>query len=145
MAKKTTESLLTFDIKNIIIPLKFGANMKILIVDDSKEIRDRILRLIASKTDFTKVLQAETLHQAKEIISGETPEVLLLDIKLPDGTAFDILDSIDRTTYSPIIIILTNYDLPSYREEAREKGASYFFDKATEFLDLRDTLQGFKN
>lgn len=119
--------------------------MKILIVDDSKEIRDRIFRLIVTKTSFTKVLQAETLQQAKKIISEETPEVLLLDIQLPDGTAFDILDSIDRTTYSPTIIILTNYNLPSYREEAREKGASYFFDKSTEFLDLRDTLQSLKN
>lgn len=119
--------------------------MKILIVDDSKEIRDRILRLIASNTVFTKVLQAETLHQAKKIISEENPEVLLLDIQLPDGTAFDILDSINRKTYSPIIIILTNYNLLSYREEAREKGAAYFFDKSTEFLDLRDTLQSLQN
>ncbi|MEW6702768.1 MAG: response regulator, partial [Bacteroidota bacterium] len=98
--------------------------MKILIVDDSKEIRDRVLRLVVTNSVFTKVLQTETLYEAKKIISDEFPEVLLLDIQLPDGTAFDILDSIELKIYSPIIIILTNYNLPSYREEAKEKGAS---------------------
>ncbi|MCL4547357.1 MAG: response regulator [Bacteroidetes bacterium] len=119
--------------------------MKILIVDDSKEIRDRVLRLVAANGAFTEVLQAETLREAKSIVSNKLPEVLLLDIQLPDGTAFDILDSIDRKNYSPIIIILTNYNLASYREEASEKGASYFFDKSTEFLDLRNMLQSLKN
>lgn len=117
--------------------------MKILIVDDSKEIRDRILRLISSNSKFTEVLQAENLDQTKKIISAEFPEVLLLDIQLPDGTAFDIMDSIDRETYSPIIMILTNFDLPLYREKAAEKGVSFFFDKSTEFLDLRYALQNF--
>lgn len=117
--------------------------MKILIVDDSKEIRDRILRLISANPKFTKVLQAENLIQTKNIISSEFPEVLLLDIQLPDGTAFDVLDSIDRSTYSPIIMILTNFDLPLYREKAAEKGVSFFFDKSTEFLDLRYALQNF--
>ncbi len=117
--------------------------MKILIVDDSKEIRDRILRLISTNPKFTKVLQAENLDQTKKIISTEFPEVLLLDIQLPDGTAFDIMDSIDRSTYSPIIMILTNFDLPLYREKAAEKGVSFFFDKSTEFLDLRYALQNF--
>lgn len=117
--------------------------MKILIVDDSKEIRDRILRLINTNPKFTKVLQAENLVQAKNIIGTEIPEVLLLDIQLPDGTAFDILDSIDRSTYSPVIMILTNYNLPVYRKEASEKGVSFFFDKSTEFLDLRFALQNF--
>ena len=117
--------------------------MKILIVDDSKEIRDRILRLISSNTKFTKVLQAENLVQTKNVIYSEIPDVLLLDIQLPDGTAFDILDCIDRATYAPIIMILTNYDLPLYREKAAEKGVSFFFNKSTEFLDLRYALQNF--
>ncbi|MCK9209913.1 MAG: response regulator [Ignavibacteriaceae bacterium] len=119
--------------------------MKILIVDDSKEIRDRVLRLISTNTKFTKVLQAENLVQTKDMISTETPEVLLLDIQLPDGTAFDIIDSIDRSTYTPIILILTNHNLPSYRKEASEKGVSFFFDKSTEFLDLRYALENLKN
>ncbi len=117
--------------------------MKILIVDDSKEIRDRILRLISANNKFTKVLQAENLAEAKSMIFSEAPEVLLLDIQLPDGTAFDLLDSIDKSIYAPIIIILTNYDQPFYREKAAEKGASFFFNKSTEFLDLRYTLQNF--
>jgi len=117
--------------------------MKLLIVDDSKEIRDRILRLISTNTHFTKVFQAENLIQTKNIISTEFPEVLLLDIQLPDGTAFDVLDSIDRSVYSPIIMILTNFDLPLYREKATEKGVSFFFDKSTEFLDLKYALQNF--
>ena len=41
--------------------------MKILIVDDSKEIRDRVLRLISTNTKITIVLQAENLVQTKDI------------------------------------------------------------------------------
>ncbi len=119
--------------------------MKILIVDDSKEVRDRVVRLVISNGTFSKVLQAETLHQAKQIVSIESPDVLFLDIQLPDGTAFDILDSIDRKAYCPLTIVLTNYNLPHYREQAAEKGASYFFDKSTEFLDLRDTIKNLNN
>ncbi|MEW6195814.1 MAG: response regulator [Bacteroidota bacterium] len=117
--------------------------MKILIVDESKEIRDRILRLINANNKFTKVIQAENLAEAKSMIYSEAPEVLLIDLRFSDGNTFDLLDSIDKSTYAPIIIILTNYDQPFYREKAAEMGASFFFNKSTEFLDLRYTLQNF--
>lgn len=115
--------------------------MKALILDDSKDIRDRVLKLLASNSKLDEIFQAGDIQNAKIIIDREKPELLLLDIQLPDGSAFDLLETIDKKNYKPLIIILTNYNFPEYRAEAKKKGVSFFFNKSTEFVKLKYILQ----
>jgi two-component system LytT family response regulator len=65
--------------------------MKVLIVDDQPAIRHYIQGLVRKEPGFTIVGACGTVNEASVLISLNEPELLLLDISLPDGTGFDIL------------------------------------------------------
>jgi nitrogen regulation protein NR(I) len=79
----------------------------ILVVDDDRAIRHLVQRSFAD-TEFT-VLQAENIRTALEVISRESPDVLLLDILLPDTSgleAFERIQAIDARL--PVIYMTAN-------------------------------------
>jgi DNA-binding NarL/FixJ family response regulator len=63
-----------------------------------------------------------------------------MDIKLPGETGLDLTKRIKTNDTSIVVIILTSYDLPEYREAAQQYGADYFVSKGSstreEILEL---------
>jgi DNA-binding NarL/FixJ family response regulator len=58
---------------------------------------------------------------------------VVLDIRLKQGTGFQVLNAVKVPKQPPVIIILTNFAYPQYRKKCVEAGADYFFDKSNEF------------
>lgn len=75
----------------------------ILLVEDDCNIL-RINRRILKREGF-KVACAETLQKAKEIILELTPAVIVLDIRLPDGSGIDFCEEIRPTTSAPVLFL----------------------------------------
>jgi len=59
------------------------------------------------------------------------PDLIFMDIKLPGESGLELTRKIKTDHPTIIIIILTSYDLPEYREAAREHGADYFLSKGS--------------
>jgi DNA-binding response OmpR family regulator len=84
--------------------------------------------------DSTKIiLESETVSSTLKILERENPDVLLLDIQLPDGTGFDILGKLLHMERKPVTIVLTNFAAKRNRKKCFELGADFFFDKSLEF------------
>ncbi len=80
---------------------------KIFLIDDEEKLRSLMNRII-SLEGFT-VVEANNLKQAEKLLEKEQPEVILCDVKLPDGNGVDFVSKI-KTTYPGIeIILLTAY------------------------------------
>jgi len=84
----------------------------VLIVDDEVPIQ-RFLKLGLGAAMF-KVLTARSATQALAIIADEEPDVILLDIGLPDRDGFDVLEELRRTSSVPVVVL-------SAREGERDK------------------------
>ncbi len=70
--------------------------MKALIVDDEQFCRDNLQLLIEEYCpSITQAKTAESAEAAREIISSFDPDVLFLDIKMPNETGFDLLNSLN--------------------------------------------------
>ena len=69
---------------------------------------------------------------------------MFVDIELAGESGLDLTRKIRSTLHNTTIAILTNYDLPEYREAAKDSGANYFFSKGAssmeEVLALVDTV-----
>jgi DNA-binding NarL/FixJ family response regulator len=120
--------------------------LKVLIVDDSIVIRERLVDLISGIGTVAVVGQARGVHEALEMSYALRPEVIILDINLPDGNGFDVLRQLREQEWQQgskesVVIILTNYAQPAYREQAVQCGAQYFFDKSLEFRKVREVLE----
>lgn len=118
-----------------------GSSLKLLIADDSIVIRDRIRGLLC---EIDGVELAGEAGDVRGVVSGllkARPDVLILDIRMPDGNGLDVLRQAKNGSSAPAVIILTNYSFPEYRERAKSLGADYFFDKSMEFEQVEGVLR----
>lgn len=107
--------------------------MKILVVDDSMEIRDRFFSMLSGHPGIEALFEAENVLGAARAVKQLDPDIVILDIRLPFGSGMDILRFIRNLKSSCKVIVLTNYPYPQYREKCMALGADYFFEKSTEF------------
>ena len=106
--------------------------MKLLIVDDSKIVCERLQQMLIPITDVEIVGQAHNAEDAIKSISELKPEVVILDIRLPGKNGIDVLKDIRDKKLPLRVIVLTNYPYPQYRKKCEELEADYFFDKVAE-------------
>ncbi|MBI5021969.1 MAG: response regulator transcription factor [Ignavibacteriales bacterium] len=114
--------------------------MKVFIVDDSHIVRARLMIAFSEIQGIEIVGQAQNVVEARQLIPQTTPDVVILDIKLPDGSGIDVLSKIKKDHPHIVVIMLTNYPYPQFKEESIKAGADYFFDKSTEVEKLVDVL-----
>ena len=112
--------------------------LKIFIVDDSMPIVERLTNLFSGIEHFKIVGSANNATKAVEYILKSNPDVVILDIHLPDGNGIDILKQIKKEKPSIVAIMLTNYTESEYKKICMKEGANYFLDKSIEFKKVLD-------
>ena len=78
-----------------------------VVVDDEKPARDRVRRLLAGHPDFRIVGEAADAETAVRLIDETTPDLCFLDVQMPEGTGFDVLE---RVRHVPHVVFVTAYD-----------------------------------
>jgi len=81
--------------------------MRVLIVDDEQPARDKMRRMLAEH-EITAISEAVDGYQALELIASERPDVLFLDIQMPEITGLEVAASLPQP--APLIIFVTAYD-----------------------------------
>lgn len=77
---------------------------KIMLVDDESEILAHVKRAL-EKEGFYRVITASDVAEAKRLLEAEKPHLLVLDVVLPDGDGFEILQYARRNSYVPAIFL----------------------------------------
>lgn len=120
----------------------------ILIVDDSKTINNVLTKKF--QTNGYTTFNAYTLFEAREIIKQNEIHYLILDINLPDGKGYDLLD--DLKDYSIKVFILTSQKDEEKREFSFKKGIIDFiikdnglFQKIEQIMEMIEKLEKNKN
>ncbi len=115
--------------------------MNIYLVDDSDLLRERLIGIIAETPGIKIVGQADNVDSAISDIKNLKPDLIFLDIRLPDGSGIDLLRAIKKTKGLPKIIMLTNYPYTQYEKKCKEYGADHFLDKSSDFDRIPDLLK----
>ena len=118
--------------------------LKVFIADDSHIVREHLVTLLNELAGIEIVGQAENVDQAIGAIRKIQPDVVILDIRMPGGSGIDVLQKIKQDEVAPIVIILTNYPYPAYRQKCLQMGADFFLDKSTEFDQIPALFEKFK-
>lgn len=113
-----------------------------LIVEDSTFFRQLLKETLHSRFPSMDIAEAENGKEALQKVETLRPDLIFMDIKLPGENGLELTKKI-KTRYSGIsIIILTSYDLPEYREAARQYQADHFLSKgATTKEDILKLVQ----
>ena len=114
--------------------------MKILVVDDSRIIRDRLVKLLDVIKGVCVVEQAEDADNALLTNRKLKPEVLILDIRLRGANGIEVLKQVKGEQHAPYVIMLTSFPYPQYKKKCFDEGADYFLDKSTEFDEIIEII-----
>lgn len=110
-----------------------------MIVDDDRFIRMALGEALRSWNYDT--VEADTVTTAKEVFANEEPELVLLDIDLPDGSGLDVLNEIKELNPDTIAVMITgNVDIGN-TVAALRGGAHDFIGKPVKLEELRVTLR----
>jgi DNA-binding NarL/FixJ family response regulator len=115
--------------------------LKVFVADDSAFIRDRLPDMLSELSGVEVIGQAEDGTGALASIRELNPDVVIMDIRMPEMNGMDVLKELQKDNLCPIVMVMTNYPYAQYREKCRALGASYFFDKSKDFDRLFLTLQ----
>jgi two-component system, LytTR family, response regulator len=95
--------------------------LKTLVVDDEPVARRVLREELEFIPDVEVIGEADNGASASEMIARERPDLVLLDLQMPEMGGFDVIRKIRRGTHIPAIVIVTAYD--KYALEAFEAGA----------------------
>ncbi len=114
--------------------------LRVLLVEDSKVLTERLTEAIRQIADVELIGTADTEAAAVAAVKRESIDVVILDLHLKQGTGFGVMRALATTQLKPRIVVLTNYDLPEYKNAAIALGASHFLDKARDYGRLPEVL-----
>jgi len=92
--------------------------MKVFVVDDSRLARQELKQQLAKHQDIEIVGEAENVEQAAELVNKADVDLLLLDIDLPDGTGFDLLEKLSTVPQVIFVTAFNDFAIKSFEYNA---------------------------
>lgn len=117
--------------------------VRILLVDDSPEFLESAARFLSADSQVEVVGCALSGREALEQVALLQPDLVLMDLALPDMHGLEATRHIKVQAGAPHVVILTLYDNPEYRTAAKAVGADGFVAKSefgTQLLPLLHRL-----
>ncbi len=104
--------------------------LRVLIVEDNKIFREAFKKRLDDNFPSIVVEEASNSEEALQKINGAPPHLIFMDIRLPGVNGLQLTQKIKKDFPGINIAILTDYDLPEYRQAATQYGADRFFVKS---------------
>ena len=116
------------------------SDVRVMIVDDHEIVRRGIAEIVDRADGLEVVAEAGTVADALRRADLVRPDVILVDLQLPDGTGIDIMDRLgtDHPEIRPIV--LTSFDDDEALAESLEKGARAYVLKTVRGAEITDVI-----
>ena len=116
--------------------------VQVLIVDDSAIVRLRLAELLESVEHVAVAGQVGGVAQAIAAMRDLRPDLVILDIQMPDGDGIAVLAAAKLLEPAPAVMMLTNYVDAYQRLRCEAAGADFFLDKSKQFEHIPGILRG---
>lgn len=110
--------------------------MRALVIDDERLARKELINLLSQFDQVEVIGEANNVDDAKEKIESLSPDVVFLDIQMPEKTGFDLLEELDNV---PHVIFTTAYD--EYALKAFQVNALDYLLKPVEQKRLGEAIE----
>ena len=115
--------------------------IRLFLVDDHEVVREGLKRMLARCHDVIVVGEAGRGAEALRLIPLSRPDVVLLDLSLPDMQGLEVLESLPATAGPPFVLVLTVHDDEDLVIGAARAGAKGYVLKHTSLDDLAEAIR----
>jgi two-component system, NarL family, response regulator NreC len=110
-----------------------AGTIRVVIADDHSVVRRGLRQLLDAEEGFEVVAEASDLEGARRYVRGHRPDVLILDLNLPEGLSLGAIPDIRADSPETQIVVLTMQNEPAYARQALSAGAlGYVLKEAAE-------------
>lgn len=120
-----------------------SAVVRVMIADDSTPIRERLAALLWEIPGVVVIAETSDVPATMERVLDLLPDIVLLDINMPGGTGFDVLEHIRDQGLSTMAVVITTHEESEYENRARASGAAAFFNKSRDFIAAAEFVRKF--
>jgi two-component system, NarL family, response regulator NreC len=113
----------------------------ILLVDDHKMLRDGLRALLESEADISVIAEADTGGQAITLAHAHQPDVIVMDLGLPDMSGLDAIRAIRQENTTSRIIVLSMYGRREFVIPAIEAGCDGYVPKSATHTSLLQAIR----
>lgn len=110
--------------------------LRLLLVEDQTVLREGLRQLIDSEEGMAVAGEAGTVSEAVTVARRVRPDVVLLDLKLPDGSGLDAARQILADRDAPAVIVLSTYEDVALVRSALDLGCSGYVPKSASFQEI---------
>ena len=140
------EDLIAFLKRNAIpvpeILADVSGRKKILIVEDDEKFSSLVVKAFKTFKDF-ELLTATDGFQAGQLVEGRKPDLVVLDIMLPDINGFKVCEMIKAKNKNTKVIAITGYDSDDIKRKILAAGADAYLIKPFQFKTLFEHVENF--
>ena len=112
--------------------------IKTVIIDDEEDARDVLVNILKEHFDMIEIVgQADDVDTGVKVIQESEPQLVFLDIKMPGGTGFDLLEKIPHKDFE--VVFITAFD--AFTMKAFEFSAIGYLLKPIRVKDLKKTVK----
>jgi RNA polymerase sigma factor (sigma-70 family) len=115
--------------------------IRVLIADDHALVRAGIRALVERIDGVVVVGEAGKGSEALDLVRQLAPDLILLDITMPDGNGFDVLDQVTKLYPEIKVIVLTVHEAGEYALRAVREGAAGYLPKSAASIELEQAIQ----
>jgi DNA-binding NtrC family response regulator len=115
-------------------------SLRVVVIDDEPQVRKSLYRVLSD--EGYKVDTAESAREGFELVERLKPHIVILDLKLPDGSGLDVLKLISELDESIQTIVISAYAEVQLAVEAMKMGAAEFLKKPYELEEITLALRG---
>ncbi|PIF32908.1 LytTR family two component transcriptional regulator [Flavobacterium sp. 9] len=122
--------------------------IKVIIIDDERLAREELKRALSAYDDFVLVGEAENADNSKDLIEIHKPDLIFLDIQMPEKSGFDLLESLDNVPEVLFVTAYNQYAVQAFEVNAldylmkpiREERFSKAIEKVRNTIKLKSSL-----
>lgn len=118
-----------------------NADIAVMIVDDHEVVRRGIAEVIERSEGMTVVAEAGTVAEGVRRATLVRPQVMLVDLQLPDGTGIEIMRSVRDALPETRAIVLTSFDDDDALAAALDAGAAAYVLKTVRGAEIADVVR----
>ncbi len=109
------------------------AILNILVVDDVEMVRNRIVEIISELECVGSITHAGNFEEGLQKLEQVKPDLVLLDLSLPDRNGIELLRHISRKYTGTKVMVISNHANEYYKNLCSSLGALHFIDKSKDY------------
>ncbi|MBU3645995.1 MAG: response regulator transcription factor [Candidatus Nanopelagicaceae bacterium] len=115
--------------------------LRVLVIDDHAIVREGLRRLISRDEGIIVVGEAASKNEAIAQISHHNPDVIVVDLHLPDGSGLDVIAWARSLSQKIGIVVLTMSNMPEHVIASMQSGASSHVDKTAPIAEVLKAIK----